>query len=262
MLDVPTQCYASGIEKWHTPTLNINKAELKPLQQYYNSATRQEQASLTDLAPVMLAAGTTSLASIKTTFQSNTVYLTELVQHYNDFKANTITKGQYDYRRKKVINQLDEKLGPLRYALNKSQTSREILRVSRKRGRRPTGNITRQIARMNKLSKLAHSGGILLAGVGLGLACHDIAHADSALQKNHILVESLGGVFGGVVFGGAVALTLALIATPVGWVAALMIGAGGVAVSYATGAIFKSIYDTNMMQVDLAQISGVSHLCR
>ncbi len=260
MLDIPTQCYASPLEQKQTPVLNISKAELQPLQQQFNNTTPQGRNTLSSLAPIILGSSAATLTAAKTTFQSNTSHLAEIVQYYNDYKAEKITKGQYDYRRRKAISQLNEKLGPLKRIVNKNKTSREILRISTKRGRRPTGNITRQIAHMNKLSSMARTGGIVLATAGLGVACYDIAQSESKIRKNQILVESLGGLAGGAIFGAGI--TILLIGTPVGWVAALVIGVGSVAASYAAGAGAKLFYDTSYRQVDLATITGVSHLCR
>ncbi len=262
MLDVPTQCYASPLEKQQTPLFNISKAELQLLQQQFNNTTPQGRNTLSSLAPIILGSGAATLTAAKTTFQSNTSHLAEIVQYYNDYKTEKITKGQYDHRRRKTISQLNEKLGPLRRVLNKNKTSSEILRISRKRGRHPTGNITRQITRMNNLSRMARTGGILLAIAGLGVACHDIAQSESKLQKNQILVESLGGLAGGAAFGVATGITLFFIATPVGWVAALVIGIGSVVASYATGSGAKYLYDTKLRHVDLTKITGVSNLCR
>ena len=65
----------------------------------------------------------------------------------------------------------------------------------------------------------------------MGMACSEIASTNDTLQKNHIFVESLGSVFGGSAFGIATTITLAVMATPVGWLAALVIGAGSFAAS-------------------------------
>jgi len=259
-IDVPTHRYASPAEKRLTPLLNMTKAELKPLQHRFNSAPTQDKNTLTTIVPVLLGTGAIGLTAIKTTFQSNTGHLADIMQNHNDLQAKKITKGQYDYRRRKAIKKLNEKLGPLKRILNKSKTSREVLRISRRRGRHPTCNITNHMARMDKLSRVARTGGIILATVGLGVACYEIAQSDSTFRKNQILVESLGGLAGGAIFGLGVAVFF--IATPFGWVAALVIGAGSVAASYAGGLGAKRFYDTKLRHIDLSKMSGVSHLCR
>ena len=115
---------------------------------------------------------------------------------------------------------------------------------------------------MNRISKFASNGGAILTVASVGLACREIANTDNTLEKNHILVESLGSVFGGTAFGIATGITLFMIGTPVGWVAALVIGAGTVASSYATGQAFKSLYDSFTDKKDIVNTLRVSSLCR
>ncbi|VAW98548.1 hypothetical protein MNBD_GAMMA23-1540, partial [hydrothermal vent metagenome] len=79
--------------------------------------------------------------------------------------------------------------------------------------------------------------------------------------KNHILVESFGSVMGGVGFGVATGIAIFVMATPVGWVAALVIGAGSFASSYAGGKIAKGLYDTLANNKDLTKLPVVSNLC-
>lgn len=53
---------------------------------------------------------------------------------------------------------------------------------------------------------------------------HEIAHTESRDRQNEILVESAGGIIGGAAWGLGAGITLAIMATPVGWVGALLIG--------------------------------------
>ncbi len=115
---------------------------------------------------------------------------------------------------------------------------------------------------MNRISKFASNGGAILTVASVGLACREIANTDNTLEKNHILVESLGSVFGGTAFGIATGITLFMIGTPVGWVAALVIGAGAVASSYATGQAAKFVYDKFANTTDFVSMAGISTLCR
>ncbi len=259
-IDIPPQYCANSSEEWATPKLNLSKQQLKPLQQHWNNASSNERSVLSQVAPVMLGTGTASLFAIKTSFQSNAPHLQTLVNLYEDYKANKLTKGQYDYRRRKAIQAFENRLGPLRNILGRQKSHRQILRISRKRGRPLTGNITQHIAHMNRISKLASSGGAILTVASVGLACREIANTDNTLEKNHILMESLGSVFGGTLYG--IGATIVLMGTPVGWVAALVIGVGAVASSYAGGQAFKGAYDHFFKSKDIAEITGVSTLCR
>ena len=113
---------------------------------------------------------------------------------------------------------------------------------------------------MNRISKLASSGGAILTVASVGLACREIANTDNTLEKNHILMESLGSVFGGTLYG--IGATIVLMGTPVGWVAALVIGVGAVASSYAGGQAFKGLYDNFADKKDIVSTLRVSSLCR
>ena len=257
-IDIPPQYCANLSEEWATPKLNLSKQQIKPLQQHWNSASPNERSMLSQVAPIMLSTGNASLFAIKTSFQSNAPHLQTLVNLYEDYKANKLTKGQYDYRRRKAINTFENRLGPLRNILSRQKSHRQILRISRKRGRPLTGNITQHIKHMNRISKFASNGGAILTVASVGLACREIANTDNTLEKNHILVESLGSVFGGTAFG----LSLLVITTPIGWIAALVIGAGAVASSYAGGQAFKSLYDSFTDKKDIVNTLRVSSLCR
>ena len=257
-IDIPPQYCANLSEEWATPKLNLSKQQIKPLQQHWNSASPNERSMLSQVAPIMLSTGSASLFAIKTSFQSNAPHLQTLVNLYEDYKANKLTKGQYDYRRRKAIHAFENRLGPLRNILSRQKSHRQILRISRKRGRPLTGNITQHIKHMNRITKFASNGGAILTVASVGLACREIANTDNTLEKNHILVESLGSVFGGTAFG----LSLLVITTPVGWVAALVIGAGAVASSYATGQAAKFVYDKFTNTTDFASMAGISTLCR
>ena len=115
---------------------------------------------------------------------------------------------------------------------------------------------------MGTLSKIASRGGVVLSVAGLGGTCYEIANTDNTQKKNEILVESLGGVAGGVVYGVAATAAIIIMATPVGWVGALVIGAGGAAFSYGVGLSAKNLYSTHGAHVDLAAVTKISALCK
>lgn len=146
--------------------------------------------------------------------------------------------------------------------LNGTQKPSEVLRISRKAGTAPTQALSQQIKRMDKLSKVASRGGVALSVVGLGVACHQIAHTDSQRKKNEILVESAGGVVGGIVYGIGAGLAVARMATPVGWVGALVIGVGGAAAGFASGKVAGKLYNVYGGQIDIASKTGISNVCR
>lgn len=141
----------------------------------------------------MLGVGTIGVTGLNTSFKTNAPYLQKLVTLYNAYKADKLSKSQYDYQRRKVISAFEQRIGPFTKALSRKKSQRQILRISRSKGKTPTANITKQIRRMNKMATYAKVGGGLLTAASLGLACQEIGNTDSSLQKNHILVESFGG---------------------------------------------------------------------
>lgn len=151
----------------------------------------------------MLGTGAAGMTVIDKTFAANAPTLAEMVENYESYKAKKITKGQYDYRRRNLLNQLASKLGPTKALLTSIKNPSEVLRISRSKGTAPTQPIAQQLKRMNSLSKVASKGGVALSVVGLGVACHQIAQTDSQQEKNEILVESLGGLMGGLAWRGS-----------------------------------------------------------
>jgi hypothetical protein len=260
-LDVPQNyCAFPGLPKM--PTIQADVQEVKVIKQTLQKTTVQESSLLSAIAPIMLGSGSSSMMMINQTFKTNTPLVAEMVENYNDYKANNLTKGQYDYRRNTLLNRLKTKLGPTNILLNGTKSPNEVLRISRKKGSLPTQTMTQQINRMNRLSKIASRGGIVLSVAGLGVACHQISNTDNNQTKNEILVESLGGLGGGIVFGAMSALTVMLMATPVGWTAALVIGAGSVLSSYGAGQLAKNVYSTSGTHIDLASATKVAELCK
>ena len=261
-ISIPPQYISTSANPGATPTLNINKQVIKPLQQLLQRATPQQKSLLSALTPVMLGAGAAGLTMVKQTFIANAPLLTEMVQNYEAYKAGDLSKGQYDYRRKSILAKLKSRLGPLIRALNAARMQSEVLRISRTRGRAPTQNITRQIGRMDRLAKYASRGGVALSVVGLGIACNDIANTNDMQEKNEILVESVGGLAGGALFGLGAGVAILMMATPVGWAAALVIGVGGAVAGYAAGKASKVLYTTEFSRFDVASMTRVAHLCK
>lgn len=115
---------------------------------------------------------------------------------------------------------------------------------------------------MAHLSKYASRGGIVLSAASLGLACKEIRKTDNVIEKNEILFESAGGFGGGLIYGAGVTFAVAMMATPVGWVAALALAAGGVAFSTISGYGAKYWYNTRGKQIAYTKITRASQLCK
>jgi len=258
-IEVPSQfCVASQVNKY-TPVVNMDKFHLKTLQNQYNAANPKEKNIFSILTPVMFGVGATSATMIDKTFKINAPLVSKIAELYNDFKANKITKGQYDGQRKKILSRLKSKLGPTKILLNHKKPLNEVIRVSRKKGRKPTKNINQQVKKMRKISRLATHGGVLLSAAGLGVSCYEIANTSDKIRKNEILVETLGALGGGLIYGTVVSIVL--IGTPIGWIAALVIGVGGAIAGYGAGKTIKYLYSTSGTKIDVARVMGVNQLC-
>ncbi len=260
LIDLPQKYCPAPSTKQATPTVIADKRVFKPLMQQWQNATSEEKGWLSAITPVLLGTGAAGFTMIDTTFKTNTSLVTEMAENYNDYKANNITKGLYDSRRQKLLYKLKTKLGPTQRILSGNKPVNEVLRISRSKGTVPIGNINQQVTKMTNLSKYASKGGIVLSVVGLGLACHQIASSDTKQEKNEILVESVSSFGGGLVYGAV--LTVLLVATPVGWVAALAIGVGGALTGYGTGRVAKYYYTASGAKIDFASETGVNHLCK
>ena len=163
----------------------------------WKSATKAEKDWAITLAPLFLGAGGAKLTMIDKTFSSNIPLLQDMVRNYEAYKTGEISKGQYDYRRAKLVGQFQSNLGPTTQILNPTRPQSEVLRISRRKGQVPTEALKQQISRLQTASKVASKGGLVLSVAGLGLACHQIAHTEDRKEKNEILVESSAGFVAG-----------------------------------------------------------------
>lgn len=257
-ISIPPQYCSVSSNRGQTPTLRVDPQLIKPLQLQWQRATPKERKMLSTLTPLYFGAGAASITMLKQTFNANKPLMADMVKNYETYKAEGITKGQYDYQRKKIITKFNQKMGPLTRVLNPTRPQSEALRISKTKGRVPTKNITQQIGRMGKVAKYAAVGGGVLTAVNLGLACNSIANTDSKLEKNQIFVEGMGGLVGGTL----ATATLLFFITPVGWAAALVVGVGGAAGGFFSGKGLRTLYTTEFNNLDLTSMTRVDQLCK
>ena len=179
-LEVPAQhCPATSGFSYRFGAHDTDQEWFSSFQRNWPSASPEERSIFPLLSQILLGSGSANLTMIDRTFKANRPLLAELAENYESYKHGNITKGQYNYRRTKLISQFSSRLGPTNFLLNGTADPREVLRISREKGTLPTQAITQQINKMNRLSKVASRGGIVLSAVGLGIACHEIAHAET-----------------------------------------------------------------------------------
>lgn len=261
-LKIPQQYCAAPLPNYHLPTIRTeNQQWVSELERTWERSTREERDILSTLLPAFIGVGTVKMSMIDTTFTTNTPLMREMVSNYEKYKAGQRTKGQYDYQRRKLVSRLTTNLGPTNLMLNGGRTPSEVLRISRTKGATPTVNIEAKMRKMRITASHARAGGILLTGASLGLACNQIASTRTQRDKNNILVETAGGVFGSLVFSLGTSITLIAMATPVGWVGGLIIGIGSVAAGYAGSRTGLAIYDLSGAKVDIFSKVGIGAIC-
>ncbi|MCH8497405.1 MAG: LysM peptidoglycan-binding domain-containing protein [Marinobacter sp.] len=261
-LTIPQQ-YCSAPTPYHRlETIRTEDTQwAEELEQTWSHSTREERDLMSILLPAAIGLGSASMSTIDTTFKNNAPLLREMTVNYERYKAGQITKGQYSYRRQRMVNQLTASLGPTSLLLNGRKPPSEVLRISRKKGSTPTANIEAQINKVKTTMRAARGGGILLTGVSLGVACHQIASASAQHEKNEIFVEVAGGVVAGVIFSLGASITLLAMATPVGWVGGLVIGIGGAVAGYIGGKAGVTLYDITGKKVDFVSSFNIDAAC-
>lgn len=152
---------------------------------------------------------------------------------YQEYKSTDMTRGSYDYKRRVLIRKVDHSLGPLRPLITPGQLSREVIRV-KPQAIHKTAQIEAEVKQLNRITKLAKHGGVILKIAEVGGKAVEIHHAPGNARRTDILIDFVGGAAGAA--GGAV-LFVAVFGTPAGWVA---IG-GMVVASAVTGAVGEQV---------------------
>ncbi|MCH8499622.1 MAG: LysM peptidoglycan-binding domain-containing protein [Marinobacter sp.] len=231
------------------------------LEEIWTHSTREERGLFASLLPAVIGLGTAKMSLVDTTFSKNTPILQELLLNFEQYKSGQKTNGQYGYHRRKLLNQLANNLGPTNAILNGRQQPNEVLRISRKKGTTPTANIEAQLKKMQNTARVAKGGGILLTGVSLSVACHQIANATTQREKNDILVEAGGGLIGGAIFSIGASLALLMVPTPIGWVGGLVVAVGSALSGFAIGKASVAFYDHRGAKIDWADRTGIERIC-
>ena len=151
-----------------------------------------------------------------------------------------------------------KRIGPLDTLLFNGKTANQGLRISRKLSISATHDITQYADKLTKLSRLAAGGSVILAGVGVAMACKSIGDTDDRQEKNEILVETATTTLAGV----GVAVTLILVSNPLGWAVLIGIGVGTAVGGYLVGKGMAKFYSTSSFkEYDLVEMANVDELC-
>ena len=191
---------------------------------------------------------------------ANIGLIEQISELYARYKSGALSKNQYDYQRRLLLNQFKNNIGPFERWLFGNKTSHEAIRIARGGGIPATKNITDQAARLKRLAAYGKHGGYVLTGVGVAASCMQIADTDSRQEKNEILVETVASTSVGLV-GGAI-IGVFLVSNPVGWGTALVLAAGSAAVSYGSGYLARRAYTSFGKEVDFVSGAGIDSVCR
>lgn len=264
-LDVPRQQCSAPV---NNHKLQSNSADPIPIfKKEWKSSDKNQRDMLNSLAPYLVAGSigvsSASLTGLNQLLSTNSSSLTDLARNYEQYKSGALSKSQYDYRRRQIIHQLRIRLGkPTEKILFQGRRANEVLRIQRSNISAPTQVITHHSVKMDSIAKWASRGGVVLTGVNLALACHQISNTSDVNNKNEIFVETLGSVGAGLLYGASIAIGLAVMATPIGWGAAILIGSGSVLAGIAGGKATAAAYDRFGNKIDLLSMSGAGRVCR
>ena len=258
-LDVPQQYCAAP--KGFPHHFSASDDWFITLNNHWATASAAEREVTSLLTPLIMGGTSAKLAALDRTFKNNAPLLREMVENYENYKAGDLTKGQYDYRRRKLVSQLSQKLGPTQWLLNGTSDLSEVLRITRKAGAEPVAPLKQQARKLVSASKLAAAGGIALTAVSPGMACRQIAEAESVEEKSGILIEVVTGAGVSLGVGSAATIAVFLVAGPFGWVASLVIATGAAAAGIVAGKAARHFYEVKGNGIDLVGPSGVATLC-
>jgi len=235
-----------------------------------DGASPQQKLIMTSLAPYILGlngainGASVGLDGIDRTLAMNKQTLRAIVDAYTRYQAGALSREAFYALRRAKIDCLRANLGPLGRLIHGPRTNLyEILRFNTRTGAAPAADMLRHIDTWERISKLATRGNVILTTVSLGLTCVDMRQQSVIKTKNEILVESLGALLAGSMAG--IVLTAVLAPTPLGWVAALVIGLGVLAAGIGGGLMVRSgydaLYDRYGAKVDLAHLTRLDLAC-
>ncbi|GMQ49347.1 hypothetical protein VB10N_43460 [Vibrio sp. 10N] len=191
--------------------------------------------------------------------KGNIAKLAEIEKVYQQYKLGVLTKGQYDYRRSKILKAVARNFGPIEKVLFKGKKAREAMRISRAGGVSSTVALRKNTQRLAALSSGAARGGTLLTAVGIGVSCQQISQSSSIAEKNEIFAETVASAVVGIAAGTAISLVVGV--ASIGWFVALSIAAVSAGIGYVGGKMGVYIYKENIPYFNLVSKTGVDKVC-
>ena len=191
---------------------------------------------------------------------SNVQLINKVGELYAKFKTGLITKSQYDYQRKVVLDTFKTNLGPFEKMMFGKNSTHQSIRIASAGGIPATAHIAKHANRLKALSAASKAGGIVLVGVGLTAGCMQIAKASSFQGKNEIFVETITSTTVGILSG--LAIGVYLISNPIGWGTAIVLAIGSTSGSFAPGKFSRFVYTKSGSEIDLVSGAGINGVCK
>lgn len=240
--------------------------DLENAKSAWCQAPKAEQEEMADTSYVYralglgLTGGGAALKGMEDLLSSNIRPIEEIAESYNSYRQGKMTKGQYDYARKKAITAFKDRIGPAEKLLFGRKSANQALRMKPGGGVNATKPFISQVDKISKVSKHAARGGVILTGVSLAASCSQIARTPEPVAKDRIAVEALAGTAVGA--GTGIAIGFFLVSNPVGWGVAIAIGVGTAAAGYFAGKGASVIYDRHFSEVRVVEVLKIDRVCR
>lgn len=180
-----------------------------------------------DYNAIGIEAGKGFVEFVQKTTEAAVPAIEKVALKYYQQKAGTITKGQYDYGRTKLIKEIDKSIRPLRPLISPGQATNQIIRIKPNEIVR-TQAILDEAKNLKRIAKVASSGLAIVKVVDLGVKAADFHTAANNQQRTVIVMDEALTWAGGA---AATAVCILIVGTPVGWAAI----AGVIAVSAVGG---------------------------
>ncbi|MEH6999910.1 MAG: hypothetical protein V7542_16055 [Limnobacter sp.] len=132
----------------------------------------------------------------------------------------------YDARMDDVVKRIKGRLGPTQRFLFNGVGTKDALFHGVPQSLRPDPITISAAERIKQVAGAAKFGGAALVLVDAALTCQKLS-ATSSEKKVQTAYTEIGGFTGSLLAGVAVGIAVASMATPVGWVGAIIISAGG-----------------------------------
>lgn len=233
-----------------SPLVSAPTASAEEHRKFWAMAWAEHSGLLNSPGSVALGSGANLLSG------GNLDLLRQIGDEYAAYRSGHLTKGQYDYRRRLLIERFRANAGPFERMMFRGLDTQQAIRIARHGGVPYDHNISQNVARLRQLGTLASRGGIVLTGVGMTAACVQIANTEDQKKKNEVFVDTVTSSVTGIVIG------LFVVSNPIGWGTALVLATSGAAASYLAGKVALRVYSSNFSEIDLVNGAGVDQVCR